>query len=277
MAIKASHAHTLFRAFKYVIYCLLAWNAVLFFQEDLVASAETFGDTVTWRNAVEAYSATIDTGAWVMLLLLFELETAVIPDEKLQGNLKWLLSGIRAVSYFFITWALYGYCVKYGLVSNLVPFNIADICSLVGTDFSYIADLDDYQPLTAAVCSEMQGQPVFQVVGTSIIGTASAAGAAINLAIVDIVNAADWLVIVILLEVEVYLQLEDKLSERMLKTGKYIKSFFYLVLFACAAYWGIHGDFLDFWDAFLWLVAFIFIEMNVFQWHEASEDDAVAE
>jgi hypothetical protein len=22
----------------------------------------------------------------------------------------------------------------------------------------------------------------------------------------------------------------------------------------------------DFWDAFLWLVAFVFIEMNIFQW-----------
>ena len=53
----------------------------MFFQEDLAASAETFGDTVTWRNVVEAYSATIDTLAWVVLLLLFELETAVIDDD----------------------------------------------------------------------------------------------------------------------------------------------------------------------------------------------------
>jgi hypothetical protein len=28
------------------------------------------------------------------------------------------------------------------------------------------------------------------------------------------------------------------------------------------------GDFLDFWDAFIWLVAFFFIEMNLFQWQE---------
>jgi hypothetical protein len=31
-----------------------------------------------------------------------------------------------------------------------------------------------------------------------------------------------------------------------------------------AVYWWLEGDFLDFWDAFLWLFAFIFIEMNVF-------------
>jgi len=40
----------------------------------------------------------------------------------------------------------------------------------------------------------------------------------------------------------------------------------YSILFAAAAYWGLLGDFLDFWDAFMWLVAFVFIEMNIFQW-----------
>jgi hypothetical protein len=33
------------------------------------------------------------------------------------------------------------------------------------------------------------------------------------------------------------------------------------------------GDFLDFWDAFLWLVAFIFIEMNIFTWHSEVEEE----
>jgi hypothetical protein len=53
----------LFRIFKYTIYILLAYNVLLWFQEDLSASAETFGDSVNWRNVVEAYSATIDTAA----------------------------------------------------------------------------------------------------------------------------------------------------------------------------------------------------------------------
>ena len=40
----------------------------------------------------------------------------------------------------------------------------------------------------------------------------------------------------------------------------------YAVLFLAAVYWGVAGDFIDFWDAFLWLFAFIFIELNVFEW-----------
>ena len=258
--------------FKYTIYCLLAWNIVLWFQEDLAASAETFGDTITWRNVVEAYSATIDTAAWVVLLLLFELETAVIDDEKLKGGLKWLLMGIRFICYFFIVYAFWGYIVKYGVVSSTMPLAIQDVCSLIGTDYTWVATLDEYLPIDTANCAAMQGQNLLQIAGTQIIGTGQDLGAAIKLAITDIVNAGDWLIIVVLLEVEVFLQLKGLLTDRMLKVGKYVKGFFYAILFGAAAYWGMEGDFLDFWDAFLWLVAFIFIELNIFQWHEEVEE-----
>ena len=68
------------------------------------------------------------------------------------------------------------------------------------------------------------------------------------------------------------MQLKDRLTSGMMHVAKYTKGFFYLVLFVCAAYWGIEGSFLDFWDAFLWLVAFIFIELNIFQWHEEGSE-----
>ena len=35
------------------------------------------------------------------------------------------------------------------------------------------------------------------------------------------------------------------------------------ILFAAAVYWGFEDDFLDFWDAVLWLFAFFVIERNV--------------
>jgi hypothetical protein len=33
------------------------------------------------------------------------------------------------------------------------------------------------------------------------------------------------------------------------------------------------GDFIDFWDAFLWLVAFVFIELNIFNWNQETMTD----
>ena len=263
----------IFRFFKYSIYALLCYNTFLFFGEDLAASAETFGENIGWRNVVEAYTATFDTAAWIVLLLLFELETAVIPDHLLKGGLKWVLKSLAAVAYLIIVYSFYGYCVKYGVVSNVVAFSIADVCSLVGTDFTWVESLDEYLPLDQASCTALNSQPLSQIVDTSIIGARTALADAHWLTVVDVVNSSTWLIIVALLEIEVFLQLKDKLTNRLMLTLKYSKGFFYLTLFVCAIYWGFEGSFLDFWDAFLWLIAFIFIELNIFQWHSESEEE----
>jgi hypothetical protein len=270
---KFLHPHRVFTVFKWMVYILLAWNAVQFFQEDLAASAETFGNTITWRNLVEAYSATIDTAAWVVLLLIFEFETAIIPDDKLKGRLNWFLLAVKSLCYFFIIYAFYGYISKYLVITDLASFSMTDVCSLVGTDWNYVVSLDDYPPIDAAACATLQGQDLLQVSGTEIIGTREALDSAWGLAVVDIINAGTWLIIVALLQLEVMLQLGDRLTDRMLSIGKYLKGSLYLILFLAAAYWGVEGTFLDFWDAFLWLVAFIFIELNIFQWHEEVEEE----
>ena len=178
----------LFRFFKYAIYILLAYDGVQFFDGDVIASAEIFGENVSWRNVIEAYSATFDTAAWVVLLLLFELETAVIPDHLLKGGLKWLLKSLSAVAYFFILYSFYGYIVKYGVVSDLTAFSIADVCNLIGTNYTYVVTLDGYLPLDQANCTALNAQALVQITGTSIIGTQAALTDAIRLAIVDVVN-----------------------------------------------------------------------------------------
>jgi hypothetical protein len=269
---KFLHPHRVFTLFKYTIYVLLGVNAYLFFREDLAAGSEMFNHVLTWSNVVAVFTASTDTTAWLILLLLFELETAVISDDRLQGGLKWLLMGIRVACYFFIVSAFFGYVGKYGMITNLAPINVADVCSLVGGEWNYVVDLDDYPPIDVESCLLLQGQQLFLVSGTDIIGARAALDSARDLAIIDIVNAGTWLVIVVLLEAEVFLQLRELLTGAILKINKYLKGFFYSLLLVCAIYWGFEGSFLDFWDAFLWLVAFIFIELNIFQWHEETEE-----
>lgn len=270
---KFLHPHLIFTIFKWTVYVLLAWNAFQFLQEDLAASAETFSGTIDWRNVVEAFSATIDTTAWLVLLLVFEFETAIISDESLKGGVKWFLLLLKIACYFFIVYAFYGYLTKYVVITNLLPFSIADICSLAGTEWNYVVSLDDYPPIDAASCVTLQGQPLLQLSGTEIIGTREAFDSAWGLAVIDIINAGTWLLIVVMLEVEVWMQLRDGLSDHLLRLGQFVKGFLYFILFIAAAYWGFNGSFLDFWDAFLWLVAFIFIELNIFQWHEEIEEE----
>ena len=68
-----------------------------------------------------------------------------------------------------------------------------------------------------------------------------------------------------------------RLSPRIMEATKYLKFVLYAILFVCAVYWGFEGDFVDFWDAFLWLFAFIFIELNVFEWNVETSQQAVGD
>ena len=264
--------YKIYRAFKYTVYVLLTLNVILFFREEYLANFEIYPNGVALGQLVEAYAATVDTLAWVILLLMFELETAVIPDDKLQGSLKWWMMLVRGVCFCFIVYAFFGYVASYEIVSNTTPFQVNDLCALVGSDYSHIHDLDEYPPVSPEICAAWAQQELVTISGTQIIGSVAAAEAIIKLAIVDIINSADWIVIVLLLELEVFLQLRNALTPLRLRVAKAVKGVLYMTLLLCAIYWGIHGDFLDFWDAFLWIVAFVFIELNVFEWNAETRE-----
>ena len=81
--------------------------------------------------------------------------------------------------------------------------------------------------------------------------------------------------VVLVLEIDVRLQERNRYEGIALKVSYITKVILYSTLLYAAIYWGIKGDFVDFWDAFLWLVAFVFIELNVFEWRQESlEEDA---
>ena len=63
--------YRLFRAAKYLVYLLLSFNVYLFLQEELQALSFTFADGIEPGQIIQAFSATIDTAAWVILLLMF--------------------------------------------------------------------------------------------------------------------------------------------------------------------------------------------------------------
>ena len=70
----------------------------------------------------------------------------------------------------------------------------------------------------------------------------------------------------LVLEIDVRLQEHDKLHGTALKISNILKYVLYSILLVALVYWGIDGDFVDSWDAFLWLLAFFFIELNVVEW-----------
>jgi hypothetical protein len=140
-----------------------------------------------------------------------------------------------------------------------------DACSLLNQEYALLLDLDDYASLDVGNCATV-GADVYRIKGFDIIADSATLESARWLAWTDVINAGAWILVCVVLEVEVRLQLRGNLSDQVMNLTKFIKFAVYGLLFVAAAYWGIAGDFLDFWDAALWLFAFIFIELNVFEW-----------
>ena len=117
----------LFQFFKYAVYVLLAMNVYWFFAEESAAAALQFTDGVSPGDLIEAYSSTIDTAAWVMLLLMFELETYVLEDRHFTPPVIWSLHGVRALSYLFIVYAFYGYLQNLEFLYDTTLANLGGI------------------------------------------------------------------------------------------------------------------------------------------------------
>lgn len=266
----------IFTAVKYLTYALLCFNVYLFLDEEMTSLEYTFTGALEPGQLVQVFAATIDTAAWVVLLLLFELETSVLDDDRIRGWVKYTLHGIRLVCSAAIVWAFTGYYAELATLYQVNPLPVSDACQLLGQGYSVLVDLDEYLPLEAANCAAF-GPELWRLDGFDIVADSDHLHGAQWLAWTDVINAAAWILVVVVLEVEVRLQLRGHLSRGVMKGTAWVKAVIYLTLFAAAAYWGYAGDFLDFWDAALWLFAFIFIEMNVFEWqHQTSAGDGQA-
>lgn len=256
-----------YQGFKYIIYTLLAINVYLFFSEEWLASKVIFASGINLGTLIEAFSSTIDTAAWLILLLLFELETSVIDDEHLKGKVKWTLHGIRGFCYLFILYSLYGYMTKIGLISQFSPHQITDLCSLA-SDWRFMDTMNVYNAFTKETCQALStaGTEFFSHEKLKVITNTKKLADVTALAWVDVINATSWVLVVVMLEVDVHTQLGNISSKWWGKYNKFIKTTVYSMLFLAAVYWGVTGNFLEFWDAFLWIVAFVLIEMNIFEW-----------
>ncbi|MCX2800692.1 hypothetical protein [Microbulbifer thermotolerans] len=258
--------YLLFRVFKYTVYLLLTYNVYAFFVENHAAAGAVFSDGLQWGRVIEAYNDSIDTLAWVLLLLVFELETFVLDDRLIRGWVKWSLNAVSTVCYLFITYSCYGYIAEMVHLTDLSPV-VETACELAAQGgWQLVVGQDDYVPLAAGNCASLGGIPLLRLADAAVLGSAATWSAIKWLAWTDVINASAWLLVVAILAFEVWLQLRQKLSERVMRWSQIVKGSLYFTLFLCAIYWGVSGSFLDFWDAFLWLVAFFFIEMNLFQW-----------
>lgn len=267
------NSNRIFQLFKYAVYALLAMNIYWFFIEEYAAAPLRFPGGVGLAHVRDAYAATIDTAAWVVLLLMFELETYVLEDHHYTRRVTVSLHLLRAACYVFIIYSFWGYLERLLFLFTATPLSgVTQLCDLVADNWTYAVDVDEYVPLTPENCVTLSSATEFiRYEGLTTVADPQRYVENIRLAWVDVINSAVWLGVVLLLEIDVRLQELGKLDGLALRVSTILKYVFYSTLLVAAVYWGVKGDFVDFWDAFLWLVAFFFIEMNVFEWRRESQ------
>lgn len=271
------NGRVLYQLFKYSLYILLTINAFVFFSEELPATRLEFPHGVAAGDFFTAYAATIDTAAWVILLLMFELETYVLEDRHFTPAVTWSLHSLRAICYLFIVSAFYGYITDTLFVLQTSPLaGVTDICSLVGKDWSYATTFGEYAEITVANCASFSGlDTFFRFDGVTAVVDQPGLLDIQFLAWVDVVNAGVWLLVVLVLEIDVRLQEHNRLEGLALHISTAVKVILYSTLVLALVAWYVKSDFVDWWDAVLWLLAFVFIELNVVEWRQESHEAAI--
>lgn len=272
----ARMAFSLFPWVKYATYLLLSMNVWFFFTEELDSARFALASDDAMATGIQLFSATLDTVAWVILLLLFELETAVIPDHRLQGRLRLAIHGVRFLCTAAIVMAFLGYVGEWQTLLHSDPLG-SDACARVSEGWSVMIKLDDFVPLSLENCGQLAADTRLVSGLEHVVASPAGLLEGQRLALVDVVNSAAWILVVILLEIEVrVLTRWGAASRPAAQITNTFKMMLYTTLVVAAVYWGFKGDFLDFWDAALWLFAFVFIELNVFEWQQEIRDRSPA-
>jgi len=255
---------------KWSVYTLLTINFFLYFYDDFMVSRAALATDAPWSEFFETFATTIDMAAWLGLVFIFELETYVISEEDYKGMLPGTLRFLRVLCYLLIFYAAYGYTVN--TLDNYRTVEVAgltDLCQVADQGQSLQLDVVEYVEITSGNCSNISAGPPFYRIDADVsLIDAPTLDHVQKLGWPDISNAMAWLVVVFLIELEVWLQGADRFGSRALKLTRQFKTGFYLVLLINVVIWAAYGYALYAYDSLLWIVGFWAIELNLAEWEQ---------
>ena len=260
---------------KWSVYALVIINFGFYIRNDWIIAGHTLYVGSSLLEVSRAFATTIDESAWIILLLLFELETYLLSDEPLSRTKTLLMQGVRVVCYISLAHTLYAYGVYLTEIYASVPVEgVTNLCQLIEKDLSYAFNLA-YSDINSSNCASLSSaNQFFYVDPPTFFIVEDAAGLAIEkeLAWIDMFEAIIWLLILLSIEVAVWLQ-DRNIGEGIIFKGLGIaKLCLYSLLWAAAGYWIYRGHYMFAWDEFVWIAGFVAIEMNIVEWRDEIND-----
>ena len=266
-----------FQLIKLVVYSLLLLNFALYVRNDVVIAAHTLrngGSLIDWTRS---FATTMDESAWIILIILLELETYVLSDKALTRKKMIFMQSARFICYGVLAHTLYAYGIYvYQLSGVTLIENVSNLCQLAGTDVSFATNLL-YTVLDASNCQNLSnGSQFYYTDPPNFIIVTDSAGLIIErqLAWVDLLEAISWLLILLTIEIMVRLQDRDISEGPVINGLNAAKVILYSLLWGAIAYWVYRGHLMFAWDEFVWIAGFVLIEMNIAERrNEFIEDD----
>ena len=255
---------------KWFVYVWLCINFLQYVLDDILAYNSSLAADASLADIILTFRTTIDTAAWLVLIVVFELETYALPDAAFTRWLDRIFIAIKGLCYTCIAYAAYGYFADTLELYDLIALgHIDDLCSLAGQGLFLQLDAADYSEISLSSCSALHaGSEFFQIRGQTSIVSASELGSIRTMGWLDFGNAIVWIVVVILIDVEVHLQNTDQFDSNRLAYARLFKMLGYGFLIGACLMWFFYGYALYTWDAFLWIFGFWAIELNLAEWEQ---------
>ena len=145
--------------------------------------------------------------------------------------------------------------------------DVPELCAVADQGIAIQTNQWEFIDITSENCTSLSdGGPYYRVANEVSLVDESLLGHLRFQGWVDVQNAIVWLIVVFLIEVEIWLQNRDRFSGRTTNNVRTAKSLFYAVLIFNILIWFYQGYPRYAWDAFLWIFGFWAIELNLAEW-----------
>ena len=255
---------------KWIVYSALIINTGFYFQDDYQSMVGALPDDASFLDYLFQFSTTIDMLAWLGLVFLFELETYTIEDHDWNDWVGRLIHGLRIICYVLIANTAIGYTVE--ALETFDPHEIdgvSSMCDAADQGVYAQTSANEFPLITGENCDAISvGAPYYTLANEEAVVAAPVVPHLQFMGVLDIINAYVWIVVVLLIEIEVFLQSNDRFSSRTLSVARQAKTVLYLILINNCVLWLIDDYYLYAWDSFLWIFGFWAIELNLAEWEK---------
>jgi hypothetical protein len=270
--------HKVQQIVKWAVYIFLLINWGFYIVEDWTTAAHTLTADSTFLDWTSAFATSIDESAWFILLFMFELETYILEDEDWTGWVAHTVRGVRLLCIAMIAHTVYAFFIALISIQPTVPVeNVSDLCEMTSADVSFVRNLE-YTDVTEETCGDLSDATrFFWVAGDPVISDESGLALERRLALVDLLEACLWVLVLLAIEIVVRLQGRGIASGVLIRSATWAQFIIYAGIFSAGIYWASLGHWLYLWDEFVWIMGFALIEVNISEWRdEIIEEKAAA-